>query len=123
MLQSLRSFRCAGALPQRYLGRHCTGSQWRSAFPDATKADIRQFLLRFVAAFGFLDDEKLKFGPGDPLRQIYRDLYPSRWMPDGGEFETLAADLRTKHGIALGDLLSDTLTLGELFGHVQRSRA
>ncbi len=123
MLQAVLSFRLTTSLPQRYQARHCTGTQWRSAFPLATKDDIRQFLLLFVAAFGFSDDEKLRFGPADPVWQIYRDLYPGRWAADGLEFETLAADLHTSHGIALGELLSDALTLGALFAHVQRSRA
>lgn len=111
------------SLPKKYRSRKCEGAQWRKAFPQATKDDIREFLLLFVSAFAFRDSEKLKFGPNDQVWEIYRDLYPTRWVADAMELETLTDDLKTKHGIALGDIWSEKLTLGEVFAYVQRSRA
>ena len=111
------------SLPKRYRSRNCEGAQWRRAFPQATKGDIREFLLLFTSAFAFRDSEKLKFSPNDRVWEIYRDLYPSRWIADAMELETLADDLKTKHGIVFGEIWSEKLTLGEVFAYVQRSRA
>jgi propanediol dehydratase small subunit len=110
-------------LPKKYQSRKCQGAQWRSAFPQATKEDIREFLLLFTSAFAFRDSEKLNFSPNDRVWEIYRDLYPNRWIADALELETLTDDLNTKHGIALRNIWSEKLTLGEVFAYVQRSRA
>ena len=110
------------SLPKRYRSRKCEGAQWRSAFPQATKDDIREFLSLFTSAFAFRDSEKLKFSPNDRVWEIYRDLYPNRWVADALELETLTDDLNKKHGIALSEIWSEKLTLGEVFAYVQRSR-
>jgi propanediol dehydratase small subunit len=109
------------SLPKRYRSRNCEGAQWRRAFPQATKNDIREFLLLFTSAFAFPDSGKLKFSPNDRVWEIYRDLYPNRWIADAMELETFTDDLNTKHGIALGEIWSEKLTLGEVFAYVQRS--
>lgn len=111
------------SLPRRYRSRKCEGAQWRRAFPHATKGDIREFLLLFTSAFAFQDSEKLKFSPNDRVSEIYRDLYSTRWVADAMELETLADDLKTKHGIVLGEIWNEKLTLGEVFAYVQRPRA
>jgi propanediol dehydratase small subunit len=110
------------SLPKRYQSRKCEGAQWRRAFPQAAKEDIREFLLLFAAAFAFKDSEKLKFSPDDRIWEIYRDLYPNRWVADALELETLNDALNAKHGIALGEIWSEKLTLGEVFAGVQRAR-
>jgi hypothetical protein len=110
------------SLPKRYRSRKCEGARWRSAFPQATKDDIREFLSLFTSAFAFRDSEKLKFSPNDRVWEIYRDLYPNRWVADALELETLTDDLNKKHGIALSEIWSEKLTLGEVFAYVQRSR-
>jgi propanediol dehydratase small subunit len=78
--------------------------------------------LLFTAAFAFRESEKLKFNPDDRIWEIYRDLYPNRWVADALELETLTDDLNAKHGIALGEIWSENLTLGEVFACVQRAR-
>ena len=110
-------------LPKKYRSRKCQGATWRRAFPQVAKDDIREFLLLFTAAFAFRDSGKLNFGPSDGIWEIYRDLYPSRWIPDVLELETLSDDMEKRHGIALCDIWSEKLTLGELFSYVQRFRA
>lgn len=110
------------SLPRRYRARKCEGAQWRSAFPQATKDEIREFLLLFTSAFAFRDSERLKFSPHDRVWEIYRDLYPNRWVADAMELETLTDDLSAKYGIALSEIWSEKLTLGDVFAVVQRSR-
>jgi propanediol dehydratase small subunit len=110
------------SLPRRYRSRKCEGAQWRKEFPQAPKDEIREFLLLFTSAFAFRDSEKLKFSPNDRVWEIYRELYPSRWIADAMELETLTDDLNAKHGIVLGAIWSEKLTLGDIFAYVQRSR-
>lgn len=69
----------------------------------------------FVKAFAFSDNENLKLNPDDKIQEIYKALYPSQWMPDALEFETLERDLRQKYSVELGKIWRDDLTLGELF--------
>lgn len=122
ILLSALWFRFGTSLPKRYQSRKCKGAQWRKAFPQATKYDIRDFLLLFTAAFAFRDSEKLKFSPNDRVWQIYRDLYPNRWVADALELETLTDDLNARYGIALGEIWSEELTLGEVFACIQHAR-
>jgi len=110
--------RFGSRLPSPYFRRSCQGKGWRRAFPRASKTEIRAFLETFVDAFAFSRREKLKLSPSDRILDIYRALYPSKWMPDALELETLAADLETKYSIALGAIWSENLTLGDLFAHV-----
>jgi hypothetical protein len=108
-------------LPKKYQFRKCEGAHWRRAFPQATKHDIREFLLLFTAAFAFRDSDKLKFSPNDRVWEIYRDLYPNRWVADALELETLTDELKAKHGITLDEIWSEKLTLGQLFARAQRA--
>jgi propanediol dehydratase small subunit len=77
--------------------------------------------LLFTAAFAFRDSDKLKFSPNDRVWEIYRDLYPNRWGADALELETLTDELNAKHGIALDEIWSEKLTLGQLFARAQRA--
>lgn len=97
----------------------CQGRSWRRAFPGATKASIRKFLQVFVDAFGFPASKRLAFGPNDTIFTIYRQLYPSRWIPDAMEVETLAKDLEKLWGVKLESMWSERLTLGEVFAAVR----
>ena len=122
ILLSVLWLRFGTSLPKRYQSRKCEGAQWRRAFPQAPKDDIRDFLLLFTSAFAFRDSEKLKFSPNDRVWEIYRDLYPNRWVADALELETFTDYLDAKHGIMLGEIWSEKLTLGEVFVCVQRAR-
>lgn len=106
-------------LPPPYRFRSCEGRGWRRMFPTASKDEIRSFLLLFVSAFAFADRDKLKFRPDDKILDIYRSLYPSRWLPDALEFETLANDLQKRHALKLESIWRNDLTLGELFTRIQ----
>jgi propanediol dehydratase small subunit len=111
-----------GQLPHPLRARTCQGRLWRRAFPSASKKQISDFLSLCTDAFAFRDVEKLKFRPDDQLLSIYRALSRSKWMPDALEFETLANGLRTRYGVALGDIWDERMTLGALFSHVQQTK-
>ena len=98
-----------------FRNRTCQGRGWRRSFPDARIKDIRDFLLLFMQAFAFSGDDKLKLNPDDKILEIYKALYPSKWMPDALEFETLAKNLWRKYSVDLGTIWKDELTLGDLF--------
>ena len=98
------------------------GRVWRSAFPGASRKDIRDFLSLFVSAFAFRDSETLHFRPDDEVLGIYRDVNPTRWLPDTAELELLAKALRDKYGLMLDDIWHEGLTLGGLFQRVQQAR-
>lgn len=72
-------------------------------------------MIFFVKAFAFSDNEKLKLNPDDKILEIYKALYPSKWMADALEFETLERDLRQKYSVELEKVWRDDLTLGDLF--------
>jgi hypothetical protein len=115
----LISIKFGPSLPRPYRLRSCEGRGWRRTFPTASKDEIRSFLSLFVSAFAFADKDKLKFRPNDKILEVYRSLYPSRWLPDALEFETLAKDLQKKYELKLESVWSDDLTLGELFTHIR----
>lgn len=112
----------AGRLPSPFYSRGCQGKGWRVAFPNAPKAEIREFLVLFVDAFAFQNKEKLKFSPDDKILSIYRALYPSRSTPDALEVETFAKDIEAKYGLSFASIWSENLTLGELFAIVRGTR-
>lgn len=96
----------------------CQGRSWRRAFPSASKASIREFLQVFVDAFAFPGTKRLTFSPDDSVLAIYRQLYPSRWIPDAMEIETFAKDLEKLWGVKLEAMWSERLTLGEVFAAI-----
>lgn len=115
----LVSVKYGPSLPHPYRFRSCEGRGWRRTFPTASKDEIRSFLSLFVSAFAFADKDKLKFQPDDKILEVYRSLYPSQWLPDALEFETLANDLQKRYALKLEAVWSDDLTLGELFTFIR----
>jgi len=108
-------------LPKKYRKRNCMGKSWKSTFPNSSKEDIREFLLMFTDAFAFSPSDKLKFEPDDKILDIYRELYPSKWVADSLEVETLVEDCEKKYSINFNDLWHDNLTLGELYTGVKNT--
>jgi propanediol dehydratase small subunit len=108
-----------GRLPRMYRSRSCQGKLWKQAFPEATKDEVRTFLSCFVAAFAFAESERLKLQPEDQVLQIYRALYPSKWLADALELETLALGLKRHYGLELSTIWRDDLTLGEVFAQAR----
>lgn len=102
-------------LPDPFQSRSCQGIKWHREFPDAAKKDIRSFLSMFTQAFGLPEKKRLLFEPADTFLEIYRSLYPYKWMPDALELETFALMVKKTYGISLADVWSDKLTLGKLF--------
>ena len=110
-----------GTLPKKYRARTCTGKNWKNAFPNTPKHEIRKFLLLFTDAFAFSPNSKLKFEPEDKIIDIYRNLYPSKWMADALEVETLAEDIEEKYGVKFNEIWYDNLTLGDVFKYVKNA--
>ena len=110
-----------GTLPNKYRKRSCTGKNWKKAFPDTSKDEIRKFLLLFTDAFAFSPKNKLKFEPEDKVIDIYRELYPSKWMADALAVETLASDLEKEYCIKFDDVWHDNVSLGEIFSKVKNA--
>lgn len=106
-------------MPEPFQHRSCQGTKWHRAFPQTKKQDIRTFLKIFTDAFAFHDRMGLHFEPADSILEIYRALYPYKWMPDALELETFASRISKAYGITLSEVWSDKLTLGELFSLTQ----
>ncbi|MBL9172365.1 MAG: hypothetical protein JNL10_02420 [Verrucomicrobiales bacterium] len=105
---------------RRYWERACMGIRWRRSFPDAPKADIREFLCLFVDAFAFSQKRRSRFSPDDRVMDIYRALYPpDDSLADSLELETLALRLEKRYGIDLHALWRDDVTLGQLYEHTR----
>jgi hypothetical protein len=107
----------------RYRTRSCTGSEWRRAFPNASKDSIRDFLESFTNGFAFRSKRRLKFSPDDKIMDIYKAHYPSNdWIRgDALELETFSMILEEDYKINLADVLTDDLTLGQLFEMAART--
>ena len=69
----------------------------------------------FVEAFAYAERDKLKFNPEDRLLAIYRAQYPSQWMADAMELETLDLLVRKRYEVSLSEIWNNDLTLGKLF--------
>jgi propanediol dehydratase small subunit len=110
-----------GGLPKIYRTRSCTGKNWKSKFPDTPKEDIRTFLLLFADAFAFSSKQKLKFNPNDKILDIYKALYPAKWMADSLEVETLAEDIEREYNVNISGVWHENITLGDLFSEVQNA--
>ena len=107
-----------GDVPKKYRVRNCTGTKWKRNFPESSKEEIRAFLFLFTDAFAFSRKQKLKFEPDDKVMDIYKALYPAKWMTDSLEVETLSEDIERKYGIKFNSIWHNELTLGELYAKV-----
>lgn len=105
---------------RRFWNRACTGPSWKISFPDASKAEIREFLNMFVVAFNFKAARKLRFEPADRVMEIYRTRYPTALWGDSLELETLAALAQRRYGLDLASFWQPNITLGELFDRARR---
>jgi hypothetical protein len=95
--------------------RSCTGKLWKRRFPQADAVQVREFLDLFIASFGFSRKRRLAFAPEDKVFDIYRGLYPSDYIPDAMELESLARAVKKRYRVDLVTTWRDDLTLGELF--------
>jgi hypothetical protein len=107
---------------QRFWDRHCMGIRWRRRFPDAPKAELREFLTIFVDTFGYKHKRRTCFSPDDCVMDVYRAEYPSGSLADCMELETLGLSLEERYGIDFTALWRDDITLGELFEHSRARR-
>jgi hypothetical protein len=100
--------------------RGCAGRDWRRAFPDAPKGDIRTFLKLFVDGFALRRKHYLAFRPTDRIMDVYRAINPPKWtVADSMELETFARELERQYGVSLESIWREDLTLGEVFGRTR----
>lgn len=104
---------------RRFWSGDCTGKDWKAAFPEASKAEIREFLDLFVKAFVFSKSRRLKFEPTDRVMELYGTRYPSGFSADMMELETLAKMTRRRYGLDLAPGWRPETTLGEIFERVR----
>ncbi len=95
------------------------GREWKAAFPETRKAEIRDFLLLFVQTFAFKDQYKLRFEPDDRILDVY-NATSNQWGIDSMELETLSDALKKHYEVDLHLVWHENLTLGELFSRVQQ---
>jgi propanediol dehydratase small subunit len=100
---------------QAYWHRSTGDQAWKDAFPSVGSDETQRFLFLFVDAFAFSRTRASKFLPSDRVYAIYRALYPSKESPDALEVETFARVLKEHYGVAIGEMWSDSLTLGQIF--------
>jgi propanediol dehydratase small subunit len=108
---------------RRYWERACMGIRWRRRFPDAPKAEIREFLDLFVEAFGFRRKRRCCFSPDDRVMEVYRTLYPPGSEFDSMELETFCTTLRKRYGVNFAASWRDDITLGELYARTRQQTA
>jgi hypothetical protein len=109
---------------QKYWSRACTGRLWRRRFPDASKAEIREFLDLFITAFGFSESRRLCFAPDDRVMDVYRTRYPHPKMSaDSMELESFITRAEERYGVDLLPSWKEEVTLGDLFIQVRRPAA
>lgn len=113
---------CGGKAPKPYARRKCMGKHWKRAFPQASKHEIRAFLLLFADAFAFKPVYKLQFAPHDRILDIYNASVGTLGM-DALELETLAYRIEREYHVDFTAVWSETLTLGDLFLHASHAQA
>ena len=105
-----------------YWARGCMGFRWRRRFPDAPKAEIREFLNAFVDAFMLRRKRRSFFSPDDRVMALYRALNPPGSLADSMELETLCKALKTSYGVDFVASWRDDITLGEMYEQTHRLR-
>jgi propanediol dehydratase small subunit len=98
-----------------YWDRVCAGRDWRQAFPEADKDEIRKYLQVFVDAFAFRESRMLKFRPSDKIIDIYRACYPVKGWPDSLELESFAMMVERTYRRDLIKEWNPEMTLGQVF--------
>ena len=102
-------------LPLPFSARSSQLKAWQRRFPDAPREAMDDFLAMFCAAFALRRYEKELLSPDDRVLGIHRALYPGEGSTDSPELAELAASLRQRYGLAVGQTWSDDVTLAGLF--------
>jgi hypothetical protein len=97
----------------------CAGRDWRSKFPDAAEAEIRQFLDIFGDAFSINRSARINFAPDRKVMDVYRKLYPAGSPVDHLELETFDEDLENSYGVSVEKFWRDDITLGDIFQYIR----
>lgn len=104
-----------GGRPQPYHARTCQGRQWRREFPDARNREVDVFLGTLAHALSYPARDKLKLRPDDAVYQVYRARYRLAGLHGARELDRLSRLMEKRYHVAVDDLWTKTLTLGELF--------
>ncbi|HEV2327157.1 MAG TPA: hypothetical protein VGY56_00025 [Verrucomicrobiae bacterium] len=100
--------------------RNRTNRQWNQLFPNASKAEIREFLEVLFRSFDEPLPENYRLSPSDKLIRAYRAIYGPDTAPDKTEIENLANQLAQRYGVEVLNSLREDTTVGELFALIQR---
>jgi len=103
-----------------YWDRSCTGRAWKSDFPEASKAEIREFLEFAVRGMGFRRSRMFRFEPRDRVMEILSKRYPSYLSPDPLQVEDLIQLAKEKYGVDLAPEFHESITLGEIFERTRK---
>jgi hypothetical protein len=95
------------------------GIRWRRRFPGSPKSDIREFLELFCDAFGFSRASRRHFSPDDRVVEVYRALYPDRFMADALELETLESRLWQRYGVEMRGFWREDITFADVYSHTK----
>ena len=112
---TLWSKRYGGYIPEPFRSRSCQGKNWKRAFAESNKEEIRSLLLIFAESFAFRPNQKLQVAPDDKVLTVYRALYPRGDGIDALELETLATKIERKYGFSFNKVWNEELTFGQLF--------
>lgn len=115
--------RFGGYTPEPYRSRPCQGRAWKTAFPQKSKHEIREFLLLFTNAFALRQNQKLQINPNDGILDLYKTIYPTnRFGIDNLELEAFAMGLKKKYKIDFNTIWSEELTFGRLYEYCSHSK-
>jgi hypothetical protein len=102
-------------LPLPFSARNSQFKAWQHRFPGAAREDVGDFLATLSAAFALRNYEKELLSPDDRVLGIHRALYPGESSVDSPELTRLAASLRQRYGLSVGEVWDEQVTLAELF--------
>jgi propanediol dehydratase small subunit len=110
---------------RRFSRRGCMGSEWRRAFPEASKQDIRTFLNLFVQTFGISRKHSLHFSPDDRIVDVYNAVEPAYFSMgvDFAELENFADEIQKECGVDLSQNWREDISLGDVFACTRRDAA
>jgi propanediol dehydratase small subunit len=112
---ALWSKRYGGYMPKPFRSRSCQGKNWRRAFPESNKEEVRSLLSIFAESFAFRPSQKLQVAPDDKVLAVYCAMYPRGDGIDALELETFAIKIERKYGFSFTKVWNEELTFGQLF--------
>jgi hypothetical protein len=95
IFQKIRKCFTGRGLPEAYQQRQSDEAIWKSTYEE--HFGIADTTLRvFCFAFLIPIEDRFKLRPDDSIDEIYRGIYPSKWMPDTLEHMYLIEGMEEK---------------------------